>query len=295
MKRYLIFALLFIVVCPLFGQEDYTIKRIVFLPPKFFVGDQVELRIQFSFSEDKTVSPPSSFPDLDWLHFNRASLNTSGNEAELSLLFAAYYPGTRALPDITLGEITLRGIKIHTASVVSTDNKNLAPLRNQVLIPGTVFYIASFMAIIIVFPLVSIPVVRGTKKFLKSAIHKNREGRIHRKLQREVQKIRDQIETLDSRTFYILLTEQTRLYLARKTGKDFITATSREMYRLLSACFKNFDLTDKIAEFFRKGDLAKFAGTISSRDERTDSIDVVIGFVAEIENHYSILLAREEG
>ena len=287
MKRTAFILFILTASAPLFAQEGYTITRIVFLPPTFYVGDEVEMRLRIKPDPGKTIQAPGEMPELSWLRVDHATLITGENEAEFRLGFSTFQPGTRSLPDISLGDIVLKDIKIHTTSVLGPDQNTLAPLRDQMYLPGTKFYIVLFVAVIIFLPVVLVPLTRFLRKKISQTLVKSREGRVYRRFQKEIKYIQDRMETLDSREFYILLTESLRRYLWKRTGKDFITTTSREIRNLMRVTLPDQSIQRSILKVFTTGDRVKFGGTSEGTKTRNRNLALVLESAEKIEHRYT--------
>jgi len=282
--------LVFLFILPgtfLFAQDEYTIKRIIFLPPTFYVGDLVELRVTLEAAPGKTIKQPSGMPELSWIRFDDMSMKIEGQEAELRIRFSTFFPGTRALPDLQLGDILLSGVKIHTDSVVTPENNTLAPPRQQLLLPGTMFYLIAFLALVIILPVVIIPLFRRFRSSLLSSLHRQREGRLYRRFQKDINNMENQVDSMDSRAFYIRLTEGLRHYLSGRTGRDFITTTSREIRIHLKKTFKDTALNNLITALFKSGDVVKFSGSSVRKKKKLQDLSNALQAAARIEEYLS--------
>ena len=286
MKRLCLVLLFVLSGTLLFAEHEYTIKRIIFLPPTFYVGDRVELRVNLEAAPGKQIDQPTGLPELSWIHFDDIALKVEGQKAELRVRFSTFYPGTRALPDLKLGDITLSGIKIHTDSVITPENNTLAPPRRQLLLPGTMFYIAAFFALVILLPVVIIPLFRRFHSFILSLLNRQREGRIYKRFQKEIRNIENKIDSVDSRTFYIRLIECLRQYLSGRTGRDFITTTSRESREILGKTFGDSSLNNLVAAIFSSGDVAKFSGSSVRKKQKLQELSKAFQAASRIEKYF---------
>lgn len=285
MRRLWLILFFFLPGSFLSAQDEFTIKRIVFLPPTFYVGDIVELRVTLEAEPGKLIKQPAGLPELSWIRFDDMALKLEGQEAELRIRFSTFFPGTRALPDLQLGDISLSGIKIHTDSVITQENNTLAGPRQQLLLPGTMFYLIALLSAVIVLPVVVIPLFRRLRASLLTSLHRQREGRIYRRFQKEIHNMENQIDSVDSRTFYIRLTDGLRHYLSGRTGKDFITTTSREIRENLRKTFKDTALNNLVVSIFVSGDVVKFSGSSAGKNKKIQELSRALQAASRIEQY----------
>jgi len=242
------------------AAEGYQISRIVFLPPSFYVGDEVELRINLDIDPGLKVKSPESLPRVDWMKFESCTVENEENKSVVRIRFSTFHPGTRTLPDIKLGDIILSEIKIHTESVLDQNTRTLASLRPQLFLPGTRLFLALFIAVVIVLPLLIILLSKWLKRFLSTKLKKSREGRINKRYLKELKKLKEKLQILDSRNFYIIFTQLLRWYLTKKTKINYLTSTNREMRSLAETSLEDGAITSGLMDIFQSGDLAKFGG-----------------------------------
>ena len=75
-----ILPLLLLLSLPLAGQSAGRVDSIHFLPPEYFVGDTVEMRIVLTAAPGARITPPAALPESDWLLFRNARVEESGGE-----------------------------------------------------------------------------------------------------------------------------------------------------------------------------------------------------------------------
>ena len=108
------------------AAQGYSVLQTVFLPPRFYVGDRVELRMRLSTPAGTAVRAPETLPDSSGIEFQDITVNRRGNETEVRIVFYPFYPGTQDASAIDLGGITLSGVKIHTDPFSTPDRKRAA-------------------------------------------------------------------------------------------------------------------------------------------------------------------------
>ena len=133
-KSLLLLTLLFSGIFSLSAQE-YQQLNVRFLPPDYYVGDTVELQFTLRSGGSPNLRVPDLLPDPGWVKLLSLNVEKQGEDHRLTIRFIPYYPGTRSLPSLDLGDLTLRDIKIYTSSVMAADSdRELAGIRENLLI-----------------------------------------------------------------------------------------------------------------------------------------------------------------
>jgi hypothetical protein len=70
------------------GSEGYTVNRVVFIPPDFFVGDEVEMRILLRLDGERTIRVPESYPKVNWMRYSISSCRRSPLTYEVRVFFS---------------------------------------------------------------------------------------------------------------------------------------------------------------------------------------------------------------
>ena len=135
-------------------EPVYHITKSMVLPPKFYVGDLVELRVNIESETNITFEIPTVLPESKWIKVEDVTFTSLSNgKLEVRILLRSFQPGTHVLPPIGLGDIVLHDLKIHTNSILEeTDTEKLRPLRNQTMLPYTWLRLSGILVIIIMAP-----------------------------------------------------------------------------------------------------------------------------------------------
>lgn len=265
------------------AQSEYTILRTIFLPSVFYVGDRVEARITIRTRGDDEPAVPETVPEVAWGDIDSTRLVPREDGWDLRIVFRAFEPGTHSVPDIDLDSIVVSGVDIHVRSILGDSVRELAPPQPQLLLPSTrlMFGIAGGAAVFI--PLAWLTFVRWGKKKLMQVISWYRRGRPYRKLTKSLRLLRVSAAEADGRVFYRDLMKEMRTYLSEKLTRDCMSATTSELGEYLAPVVRNVESRREIVGVFRAGDLVKFAGRLSSVDERASHVDFLERAAAEIE------------
>jgi hypothetical protein len=273
MKKFFLFFLLFTSPLSAIFSEPVVLEvdQQLFLPAEYYVGDTVELRLSVKGKVSALLEAPADIPDLSWIDIHEITVSTSDVTANVVILFTAFMPGTRTLPPLDLGAGTLQGIRIHVASILDDTNAPPAPVRSQLLLPGTTFGLTVFIGLLFLGPTLVILVAgRGRRAFL-SLLERRKGKRPVRRLFRLLKELEENLDSLPGRDFYLRMGSALRRYLTDRVGEDFLSATGREFHAL---CFKMIDdraLSHALSEMVLLSERIKFGGQrVESRRKMSD-------------------------
>ncbi len=293
MKKSFIILLFFLCFLKfIWAQEMCRIEEMNLLPVRFYVGDNVELRLIVSVPPGRKLELPVQVPDLKWIEINenvRIS-NIGENNYELRILFTSFIPGSHLLSNIIIGDFLIPNVTIDTRSILDDKEVNsLAPNESQVELPGT-WPILSIMIFIILFmPYILLIAGKQLLRIFKR-IRLNRKKELPgNKLRKGLKKIKHGIKKISPLSFYIKITELLRVYLNDMLSLPVLTATTRELNRLLSDNLDKKRYAERIITIFRRADLIKFAGAKGRKGELSSTLDIVFNLVDFIEeDNYGI-------
>lgn len=236
------------------------------LPPSFYVGDRVELRIRLKLGDGVALHAPARMPDSKWIRIESIAVSHTSDYSVVHIYFASFAPGERSLPPIDLGGVTLEGIRITTASLVAEGNTRLSDPKGQLALPGTAFFLGLAVALLIGVPLVIVVVFRRFRTTIGDFLENQRARRPWRLLKRVLDGIAAQKPPLDPRSFYITLGDELRRYLTLKFGTDFRAVTAREFTNVARSVSVDENVAAGLAEVMSFGELVKFAGEPASEE-----------------------------
>lgn len=278
-----VLALLFLAAAPLSAQ-DYSISRTVFLPSVYYVGDRVELRLSIRSSMLDQIQLPQELPQPSWGTIHDIRIVDRGDEKDIRIIFTSYYPGTRTLPPINLGPILLNDISIFVSSILNSNEQQLVPSRDQLILPGTQLTIILWSLLVLSIPLLWLIIFRWGRQYFVRLIAKYKEGLPYRRLQRSLKDLTENAGAIDGRNFYIALLDLVREYLSGRLNIDARSATTRELESALKKEVDNPADQNFIVRLFHHGDLVKFASQPSTLKSRMDHLTQLQEVLQHIES-----------
>ena len=280
-----VLVLLLIPVFSLFSQSGYTVGKTLFLPPEFYIGDQVEMRITLiPANTDLDLTVPEKLPDLSWIRFDSIEIFPGNDNIEIYLKFVSFHPGTRTLPIIELGNITLTNIKIHTESIIQDFSPEFQELRGQIFLPGTTLFIAFFIGFLLFIPIPLFFLFRKLMQVIKKILISRKRKKSYKKIINTLKDLRGGAGRYSSKRFYIIILNALRLYLSDRTGRDFLTPTTNELAELLTHFMP--EIISDLNLLLQFGDYVKFGGREASIARKEQDLKNVERVTAIVEKKY---------
>jgi|AACY02.2.fsa_nt_gi hypothetical protein len=245
-----------------------TVSQPVFLPQQYFVGDIVEARVVIRSETLPEVRVPDQLPHLPWIEIRDVLIVQRADGIEVRIRFQPFFVGTRRLPPIDLGDITIDGVSAFVSSVLPDQPVEPAGIRDQLLLPGTRVLVAVLFAAIVGIPVV---VVLAGDWGKRSAVYVSRwyrERAPYRRFQKSVKSLDDRVHELDGKRFYTELLSITRDFMDRRFAAGLRSATTVELDEKLVRIGVPDDARRRIREMFTVGDLVRFANRRVSLEER---------------------------
>ena len=290
MKRPFLYLVLWIFLAPVLPAEtDFDIDTKIFLPPVYYIGDEVELRLKIKLLDDQVnIAVPEQLPVEQWIEIKRITyINFPKDIVTFNIFFVTFKPGKHLLPALQLGDILLEGIEINTQSVLEKmDVKKISPRRGQIELPGTSLKIILGILLILLVPAASLVTYKYIKLLIKKILLAREKEVPKNRIRKSLQQLLKKVEQLDSREFYIKLADITREYLEKRFLIPALTLTTRELVKFFKNCIQEKELQEKIYHFsgiLQYSDLVKFGGTGSSCEEKIGKAHEVLKIVDLIE------------
>jgi hypothetical protein len=284
MKRALLGTALFVLAgawCT--AADTYEIEQTVFLPPRSYVGDRVELRIRLRTIGDASIQTPEKPPQSEWIDIDTVEVIPAGDAYEVRIVFASFHPGTQALPPLQLGDVRLEGIRIHTNSVVTEGQSSFEGPRGQVMLPSTRIMLGIAVAAVIALPLLVFQVGGFFRRRVSGLVQQYRERQPYRKLTRTLKRLRADAEEMNGRQFYIELSDALRIYLAERYNRRYIAATTFEVRRLLFNNLSDDERIERVSALFQQSDRIKFGRENSDAAQRLRDLEETEALVELLE------------
>ena len=279
--------LLFLAAWPVFAQAALT--ESIFLPPRFFVGDRVELRLTYDVPAGVAVEPPAQLPAHAWIEFHnievqdRRSADGSG-EVRVRIFFTPFSSGETVLPPLPLGDLDTGELLVTTQSVLQLEHdQTLRGPRRQLNLPLTWLRLLVLVVIGIGAPAVVFFLLRyGIQGFIRI-----REARIRRLPYLHVRKSLNQLaagrSSMEGKSFFILLSLTIRRYLSERLSRPLMSVTTGEIKKELGVAGLEESVSLRIHEVLKAADLIKFSGKRADRREMERSLKAVDRIVEQVE------------
>jgi len=278
-----LFLTLFFVLTSVLFSEDLVVIKSVYTPKDFYVGDLVTLLIHVETPFDGELDSPEIIPEGEWVVLKSVNLVSNGpEESIIRISFTSFAPGLRVIPDITFGEHILHEYKIQTLSITQDQFSNLQPLSPQMVPPGTNLFVVFVLIGLVFGPYILFLLIRTLYHSVKLAIKKYKREKPFRNYYKILKQLKGEIEDSSVRSFYVVITEQLRVYLSIRFNKEFYSATTMEMSHLLRAIM-DLDSTQELLSICRFADLVKFSHTNASTLHREKDLRTIIEIVHQLE------------
>lgn len=264
------------------AAQEYSILQSFFLPPQYYVGDRVELRLRVVPEEELVLEGPGSLPKDDTVEYHDVSVKDMGREYQVLITFSSYAPGRQELPPLSLGDITLEGLRINTASLAEEGYSELQEPRPQAVIPSSRLILTLAAGLLLAVPLGGFFLYRILRDQGRRVLVWYQENRPRRQMIRHLRNLKGRVLELDRRDFYSQFSVGLRKYLSLRLGRDCNSATTRELVQILRAALPPH-LAERFFSLFEVADLVKFGSRYSSVEEQVDHLRECLEAVLELE------------
>ncbi len=280
MRYSFLFSAFFFSICVLDGQE--TLVDMKFLPPAFYIGDPVELQLEYSLEAPVKLAVPKILPKVEWVDIRDIRIVPSDDMVRISIEFTSFAAGNKTLPTIDLGAIVLQDIRISTLSLLGESHDGVRRLRGQLLLPGTRIGVTIVLTLIAMSPFLLHSLYRLLSRLitsLKKMFHVHRPARRFRRLLR---KLNEKLGIDSASDWYLQLSRGIRNYLSERTGCDCRSATTSEISAIIGSSVGQ-DIKDKLLQVLKVGDMVKFAGQNADMSSLKQTLAVVESVISEWE------------
>jgi len=279
--------LLFLVGLPVFSQS--SLMESIFLPPRFFVGDRVELRLTYEFPPGMAVEPPAQPPVHAWIEIRKIEVKDRrapgrSGEVLVRIFFVSFFAGETVLPSLRLGDLDTGELLVTTESTLQFEQvASLRGPRGQLKLPLTWLRLLAFVAFGIGVPLLLLFLLRyGLRGYRRI-----REARIRRLPYLHVRKSLNQLaagkSSIEGKSFFILLSLAIRRYLSERLSRPLMSVTTGEIGAYLREAGLEENVSQRIHQVLKAADLIKFSGKRTNRREMERSLNAAVGIVEQVE------------
>ena len=284
-RFYRIFLFLFLVFLSPLTAQEYQLINVRYLPADYYVGDTVEMRFTLRMDQAGDLQVPEGLPDTGWVRVLSLGIEPGGADRDVVLRFIPYSPGTRTLPALDLGAVTVDDLKIFTSSVLAGDpRRELAGIRDNLLIPGTRPIGALIVSLFLSVPVLIIIMIRAVRRQTGELLKTYRLNLPYRKFLRLLKKIRLTMTDMNDRDFLKSFTRGLKNYLSTRFHQDLDSATTLEIESILMDSPVHETLGLSLLNIFHRLDGVKFAGEEMTEEEREGMLTEVEQISEELEN-----------
>lgn len=264
-------------------SADLVVVKAVYTPKDFYVGDLVTLLLEVETPFDGELDSPEIIPIGEWVEIKSVNLLESRPETStIRISFTSFAPGLRVIPDLTFGEHVLHEYKIQTLSILDDQFTDLQPLSPQMVPPGTNLLVVFVLIGLVFGPYVIFLLSRTLYRSLRIAIKKYKREKPFRNYYKILKQLKGDLDENSVRSFYVVITEHLRVYLSIRFNKEFYSATTLEMNKLLLSIM-DVDSTEELLAICRFADLVKFSHTNASALHREKDLKTLIEIVHQLE------------
>ncbi len=273
----------------IWADDTYEVEHMLLLPPTFYVGDLVELRVRISVKTGVIPTEPLELPAPSWIHIRDVRVIPISDDYDIRVSFSTYETGIRELPPITMGDLVLGGIEIETQSIVGNGVTKIEEAFEPSLLPGSRLLLTLSVGVMLILPVVVWIVFVWLRRIMTKIFGLSRERRPHRKLNHRLDELKKLPSPVNNREFYISLADGFRGYLSSRLGQGFGALTSREMQKTLLENYSGIPSVRRIAGELAGFDKAKFGRRKVSPNRRNQDIVAVRDAAVNLELHIAAL------
>lgn len=255
------------------GTVAQTVSQAVFLPQQYYVGDIVEARVVVRGSVVPERDPTQKLPSLPWVEILDVLIVQRADGYEVRIRFQPFFVGTRRLPPISLGDVTIDNVSAFVGSVLPEDNPEAAGMRDQLLLPGTRLLLV--LLVVALFAIPTIVFVAGDwgRRTVRRLVRWYRERIPYRRFVRGLRSLSGRIHEIDGKRFYTDLQQLTREFMDRRFDAGLRAATTGELEERLSRIGIPVDSRERLRGMFEIADLVRYANRRVSLEERSAHLE----------------------
>jgi hypothetical protein len=276
---------------PLYSEN--LLLESVFLPPRFFVGDRVELRLKYDVPAGVAVQVPDRLPEHAWIEFldidiQDRRISSGAGVVQVRLHFIPFSPGEAVLPSIRLGDLDTGELMVSTQSTLELEpDPTLRGPRRQLLLPLTWLRLLVLLLIAAGTPLCLYLLLRYGIR----SVARIREARLRRLPYIHARKGLSQLETgrssMEGKSFFILLSLTIRRYLSERYAVPLMSVTTGEILKELNIVGVEESVSRRIHEILKTADIIKFSGKRTRKREMERCLKAAGRIVEQVEERVS--------
>ena len=286
-RRFYVGVLLILILFPVktISEQMYHITKMIVIPQKFYVGDLVELRVDFKIESGIELKAPEYLPESKWIKVEDVTYTSlTDGEMEVRIRLRSFQPGTHVIPTIPLGEIVFHDLKIHTSSILEVgDADKLRPLRGQMIIPHTWLRLSGFFLAVILFPILLYKIISRVYLSILSLRAERIKKLPFQRAKNGIGLLRKNIRRAEQRKFFIGISTVCRRYLEERLGISAQTSTTKELGSVLPVVLGEPHITAEIVSILDTSDSVKFGSRIIEMNKMEEILAKTMKIVQDIE------------
>ena len=270
--------------------QSVSVSRTVLLPPTFYVGDLVELRLDLDAPPGlELVAPPVASDAGD----EAASLlirdvqtgRVSDSAWQVRILFSSYRPGVVTLPAIDLGGYVISGLRVQTRSLLDdTGETDLRAAKDQLYLPGSAARLLLFGALVLLAPVLAVVVGAALWRLLGHIRERRRRAVPRLRFERAVRRLQGAVGA-DAHRFLFDLSDLTRQYLGARFQIPARALTTRELH---DSPILRQPPGDQLAIVLDAADRRRFDKSIEGDSELAEIGQRAVLVVRQMEEYYRV-------
>ena len=283
------------------AQSAPGVLESVLLPPRFYVGDRVELRMRLEVPAGVSLAapaverlpgggPPEAGGEAgSWVEVGRIEVQDrrradAAGEVQVRVFFVSYAPGKGRLPELDLGGLRIPPQEFTTVSVRAREAEpGFRPLRGQLLLPLTGLRLTLSVLVLIGAPAGLALLGAWAARVLRRLRELRRRRRPAQRARSALQRLERGLEESETRELFVDLSQVLKRYLAERLEVPTSSATTAEIDGLLDGAGVAPALSGRVQEVLRAADTVKFSGRAGRRSAARSSLNKVREIVSRVE------------
>lgn len=265
-------ALLWAALAPCGLQaRPLDLGRLSFLPARFRVGEEVELRAEVLASSDGSAggqkleafsAGPADLPGAAGAgcELRSLSLVKARNGWELRIRFVPWKAGESRLPGIIVHNYQIPALGYETASSLGPSDRGFDPPRGQRELAGTSFYIYAAVGLILLIGLFVLGLLTWIIPGARNLLRRWRAAAAYKELKAAAGYLEESIGEVGPPAFYAALSRALRIYLAARVLPGAPSLTPPELASLPAEDFPDAAIRDEAAAALSEADAVRFGG-----------------------------------
>jgi hypothetical protein len=290
---------------PLPAQSNGRVVESVLLPPRFYVGDPVELRLRLEVPAGVEVAqpspgslpPPGKPPSAEGAEAPRAEVSRvevtdrrppgRAGQVQVSVFFTSFAPGEGTLPAFECGGLRIPVQEFTTTTVRDREPEPaFRPLRGQLLLPYTRLRLMLAAVVTVGTPVGLAFLGLWGARAVRTLAELRRRRRPARRARAALGRLEQHLESAEAKELFVDLSRILKRYVAERLEVAAVSATTAEIEGLLVPAGVPEPVVLEIRDVLRTADRAKFSGMSARRSTAQSSlrrIDRIVSAVEQLE------------